>query len=134
MVKAASVPRVWRDREVKYRLLGTYCKSCGKSHYPPRIYCPHCGSKDLEFVKLPEEGKILYFTVIRAPPTDFEEYAPYIVALIELKNGTRLMAQIVDVRAEELKEGMEVEAVFRKYREQGPDGVIEYGLKFRPKL
>ena len=133
MVKAASVPRVWRERIIKYRLIGGKCEECGKSFYPLRPTCPSCGSEKISEVKLPEEGRVVHFTVIRSPPREFGKM-PYIVALIELKDGTRLIAQVVDVRPEELEEGTEVEAVFRRYRSQGPDGIIEYGVKFRPKL
>ncbi len=133
MVKAPSVSRVWRERIVKYRLIGGLCKDCGKRFYPPRPACPACGSENVEQVKLPEEGRLLYFTVIRSPPRDFGPQ-PYIVGIVELKDGTRIITQIVDAAPESLKPGLELEAVFRKYREQGPDGIIEYGIKFRPKI
>ncbi|MCD6208770.1 MAG: Zn-ribbon domain-containing OB-fold protein [Thermoproteales archaeon] len=133
MVKANSIPRVWRERTIKYRLIGGKCKKCGKSFYPFRRICPRCGSEEVEEVHLPREGKLLYYTVIRAPPSDFEEYAPYVVGIVELKDGTRVLAQITDVVEDQLEEGVNVEAAFRKYREQGKEGIIEYGIKFRPK-
>ena len=71
--------------------------------------------------------------MVRAPPTEFKGLSPYVVALIELKDGTRILSQITDVDPTQVRTGMEVEAVFRRYREQGEEGVIEYGIKFRPK-
>ncbi len=133
MVFARSVPRVWRERGIKYRLIGGRCNSCGKVFYPYRRFCPRCGSEDIRKVELPRQGRVLYFTVIRTPPLGFEKYAPYVVAIVELADGARVIAQLTDVDLSAVKEGIEVEAVFRKYREQGEDGIIEYGIKFRPK-
>jgi len=82
--------------------------------------------------KLPETGRVLSYTVIRYAPRGFERQVPYVVALIELDNGTKLISQLTDVKPEDVKCGMRVEAVFRKLREQGPSGIIEYGIKFRP--
>jgi uncharacterized OB-fold protein len=132
MAYMRSVPRAWRERKIKYQLLGGKCKDCGKSFYPYRQICPACGSTNVELVKLPEKGIIEYFTIVRTPPTEFKEYAPYVLAIVKLEDGTRVLAQITDVEPNEVYEGMEVEAVLRKYREQGSNGIIEYGIKFRP--
>lgn len=134
MGSTPSVPRVWRERIIKYRLIGSRCTNCGKISYPPRKACPRCGSVNLEKISLPKRGKVLSYTVIRAPPRAYLKYSPYIVALIELENGAKILAQLTDVEPEEVKSGMIVEAVFRRYREQGEDGIIEYGIKFRPPI
>lgn len=133
-ISAPSVPRVWRERIVKYRLLGSKCADCGKISYPPRRACPRCGSTNLKEISLLKRGKVLSYTVIRAPPQGYLKYSPYIIALIELENGARILAQLTDVNPDEVKSGMIVEAVFRRYREQGEDGIIEYGIKFRPPI
>ncbi|HDJ89811.1 MAG TPA: Zn-ribbon domain-containing OB-fold protein [Thermoprotei archaeon] len=127
-----SIPRVWRERKYKYRLIGSKCKRCGKIFYPPRKVCLKCGSRELEEVFLARRGKVLSYTVIRSPPTSFIPYKPYIVALIQLDDGTKIFSQLTDVEPEEVKTGMKVEAVFRKYKEQSESGIIEYGIKFIP--
>ena len=132
MVWAESVPRVWRERVKRYRLLGGRCSSCGKVMYPFREVCPYCGSRVVKPEELPRRGKVVTFSVVRHPPTHFKGRGVYVVAIIELENGARILAQLTDVEPNAVKEGMKVEAVFRKYREQSPDGVIEYGMKFRP--
>ena len=60
--------------------------------------------------------------------------APYCVGIIELKEGAKITAQIVDCKYEDLKIGTEVEAVFRKFYKSGEKGIIHYGTKFIPKL
>ncbi|MCD6563180.1 MAG: Zn-ribbon domain-containing OB-fold protein [Thermoproteales archaeon] len=127
-----SVPRSWRERKYKYRLIGGICKKCNATFYPYRGSCPYCGSDDIEEVNLPKKGRLISYTIIYSPPSEFRLKQPYIVGLIELEDGTRIIAQITDVDVNEVKDGIEVEAVFRRYREQGADGIIEYGIKFRP--
>lgn len=131
---ARSVPRVWRERRIKYGLIGGKCPDCNRTFYPYRKNCPYCGSDNAHEVELPRKGKVISYTIIRSPPSDFSHYAPYPVALVELDDGTRVIAQLTDVNLNDIRVGMEVEAVFRKYREQGEDGIIEYGIKFRPIL
>jgi uncharacterized OB-fold protein len=75
---------------------------------------------------------VVTWTVIRSPPVGYEKYSPYIVALIELDDGMRLLSQVVDLDPAEVKAGLRVEAVFRKVKEDGPSGIIHYGYKFRP--
>jgi uncharacterized OB-fold protein len=132
MAYLKSVPRVWREREIKYRLIGGACRSCGRRFYPYRQTCPACGSEEVERVKLPETGTVEVFTVVRSPPSEFAEQAPYVVALVRLDDGTLVPAQITDVDPGEVYEGMRVEATLRRYRTQGERGIIEYGIKFRP--
>ncbi len=62
----------------------------------------------------------------------FEKYTPYILALVELEEGPKVMSQIVDCKPEEVKIGLNVEVCFRKLFEQDEEGVISYGFKFRP--
>jgi uncharacterized OB-fold protein len=128
-----SVPRYWRESIPRYRLLGKICNICGAKHFPARPVC-QCGSTDFSDYKLPEVGKVVTWTVIMNPPQGFEKYHPYVVALIELEDGVRLMSQVVDVEPENVRAGMKLEAVFRKVREDGSDGIIQYGYKFRPAI
>jgi uncharacterized OB-fold protein len=65
-------------------------------------------------------------------PKGFEEQKPYSVALISLDDGPMVTAQLTDVDAADLTIGMRVEMVTRKLREEGDEGQIIYGYKFRP--
>jgi len=56
------------------------------------------------------------------------------VGIIELEDGTKVLAQLTDVDGEALSEGAEVEFTLRRLREDGERGVIFYGYKFRPRL
>ena len=65
-------------------------------------------------------------------PAGYEEFVPYTVALVELDEGPLVTGQLTDADQDEIEIGMPVEMVTRKLREEGEDGLIVYGYKFRP--
>jgi len=127
-----SVPRYWRETKYRYRLIGQMCAQCGGVNFPRSGVCSACGSADLEEAKLAETGHVVSWTVVRNPPADYTVYAPYLVALVELDDGVRLLTQLVDIEPIKMKTGMRVEAAFRRVKVDGDSGIIEYGYKFRP--
>lgn len=127
------VPFHWRRRRERYRLIGSKCESCGKIFFPKREVCPNCRRRGrVKEVELKGRGRVYSYTVVRIPPEGFKYYAPYIVAIVELEEGIKVMGQIVDCGLDEIYIGMPVEACFRKLFIQDGGGIISYGFKFRP--
>ncbi|MEM2740280.1 MAG: Zn-ribbon domain-containing OB-fold protein [Candidatus Bathyarchaeia archaeon] len=127
------VPFHWRRRKERYRLIGSRCEICGKTFFPKREICPNCRRRGrIVDVELPGRGRVYSYTVIRVPSEGFEYYTPYVIAIIELENGTRIMSQSVDCNSEDVYIGMLVEVCFRRIFSQGDKGIISYGFKFRP--
>jgi uncharacterized OB-fold protein len=107
--------------------------NCGRVFFPSRVICPDCRRKGkIEAYQFSGKGKIYSFSVVRTPTSDFKKLSPYAVAIIELEEGAKLTAQLVDCDVDKLEIGDPVEMVFRKIREDGEDGVISYGFKFKP--
>jgi len=127
-----SVPKYWREIPYRFRLEGGTCKGCGKSFIPYRYVCPYCGSRNIERTAMPRTGKVVTYSILYVFPKGFKKQAPYAVALVELDNGARVVSQLTDCNFDEIKIGMRVEAVFRRITEDGKDGIIKYGYKFRP--
>lgn len=122
-------PRYWREIPQRYRLEAGKCKGCGKIFFPPRLVCNKCGSQDFEKVTLPENGKIITFTIIRVAPQQFEAEVPYAIAIVELENGVKITTQVVDCKPEDIEIGKQVKLLFRKVQEEGKTGIILYGYK-----
>lgn len=76
-------------------------------------------------------GVIESFTVIRVPPVSFEGQAPYPVVLVRL-GQEKLVGQLVDYREDNLRIGQKVKSVLRRIKEPGDEGIIPYGIKFKP--
>ncbi|MFX0170840.1 MAG: 3-oxoacyl-ACP reductase FabG [Candidatus Hodarchaeota archaeon] len=80
------------------KLEGTKCTKCSTLYYPPRANCKECLTD--EFIQPSEfsgEGKILSFSEVHVPPAGFERFAPYTVAVVDLKEGGRAVAWVEDV-------------------------------------
>ncbi len=129
-----NIVRAWRHIPQRYSLIGSKCSQCGTVFFPKRVICPECRRKGkLEDMQLKGNGKIHTYSVINTPTEEFKTIAPYVVAIVELEEGAKITTQIVDCKPEDVEIGDEVEMVFRKIREEGDDGVISYGYKFRLK-
>lgn len=128
------IPRVWRLRFQRYRLQGTRCESCADLQFPPMLICPKCKARDLKSFNLLGKGVVYSFSTVYSPLAQFEDVAPYVVALIDLEEGPRITAQLTDVSSADVAIGMPVEMVIRKISEQASNGVITYGYKFRPPI
>ena len=79
-------------------------------------------------------GEIYSFSTMYNVPQGFKEQKPYTVALIKLDEGPMVTAQLTDIGSSDVKIGLRVEMVTRKLREDGDEGQIIYGYKFRPIL
>ena len=84
-------------------------------------------------MKFSGNGKIHSYSVINTPTDEFKDIAPYVVAIVELEEGAKITTQIVDCDPDSIEIGDDVEMVFRRVREEGEDGVISYGFKFKPR-
>ncbi len=81
---------------------------------------------------LGKTGKIISWTKIFISGKGFKKYAPYPVVLVSFSDKEKAYGQLVDYHQEDLKIGQKVVAVLRKVREVTPEGVIAYGVKFKP--
>ena len=122
-------PRYAREIPQRYRLEASKCKSCGNVSFPPRLVCPECKSREFETIKLNDEGKILTYTIIRVSSDTFSKITPFAVAVIEVNDGARLMAQIADSSLDKVAIGKKVKIVFRKIQDEGKSGLHCYGYK-----
>ncbi len=129
------VAHVWRRLKSIYNLHGNHCTTCGTYYFPPRPVCPKCRRKGhLEDHKFKGLGKIHTFAIVRQAQDEFKRQVPYIVAQVELDEGARLTAQIVNCDIDKVHIGMRVRACFRKITEYGHEGIIVYGYKFEPTM
>jgi hypothetical protein len=81
---------------------------------------------------LNRKGKIISWTKIHVPPSGFESQAPYIVAVVKLDNGKKIVSQLVNWQSSDLKSGNNVVTILRKTRQASKESVIPYGIKCRP--
>jgi len=93
------------------RLDFPYCEACGRFHWYPMKFCPHCGSRDIVWRSVRGDGIIYSWTVIRHPfDQKFLEKLPYAVALVEFPDapGVRLVTNIAAADVERIAIGTRV--------------------------
>lgn len=79
-----------------------------------------------------QTGVLRQWTVIRVPAKSFMNQAPYPVVIIELKNGEKMIGQLVDWDVKDLVYGRAVVAVLRKHFVDDKESIIPYCIKFKP--
>ena len=95
----------------QHKLLIQKCTACGTLRHPPRPSCAHCRSFEWEPLEASGRGTIFSFTVNHYPQVPAFDY-PLVVALVELEEGTRLMANVGGIDPADVRIGQPVVARF----------------------
>lgn len=130
-----AVARFWRENASRYNLIGSRCGVCGRVYFPPRTVCPTCHRRSIgkmEPIKLRGEGEVVTFSIVHDAPSQLEMMKPYVIAIVQMKEGVRITGQVIDCEPAEVHIGMKVKATLRRLGEEGPAGIIHYGYKFVP--
>jgi uncharacterized OB-fold protein len=82
------------------------CAACAATSEPQTLRCPACGSDDLAWQ--PAEGSARLVSWAIAPPGPRAEpgTAPVVLVIAELAEGPWWWSQLVDVRPQDLAEGL----------------------------
>lgn len=126
-------PRYWRENKSRYNMIGCKCTACNKRYFPPRIVCPDCGRASIgkmEKFKFSGMGIVYSTTIVHEAHEQFEMQKPYIIALIELDEGAKVLGQVIDCEPNDVNIGTRVKSSLRKLGEEGKSGIIYYGYKF----
>ena len=100
----------------EHRLALPRCDDCEQFWFPPSRTCPHCLSMNFAFKTVSGRGKVFSFvTFHRVYRPAFAEDVPYVVALVELDEGPRLLTNILGITPDNVRCEMAVEVVFDDY-------------------
>jgi uncharacterized protein len=114
------------DAAREHRLVIQRCQVCQQAIFYPRSVCPRCMSDRIAWIEATGKGTVYSYTVVHRAPAQFAEDAPYVVAVVDLDEGVRLMTNVVGCAPAEVRIGAEVEVTF-------DDVTPEISLpKFRP--
>ncbi|WP_251552036.1 Zn-ribbon domain-containing OB-fold protein [Neobacillus muris] len=70
------------------------CNDCHQHIFYPRSICPDCFSEEITWVQSGGTGKIYSFTVVHHAFGPFKEQLPFVVAIVELDEGVRMMTRL----------------------------------------
>lgn len=105
--------RAWWEGAARGELRLPRCRTCASYQWPPRRHCATCESTAIDWVAASGRGIVHTFTVVRqAHEPWFSARVPYVVAMIELAEGPRLMSNVVECAIEAVHIGMRVTVAF----------------------
>lgn len=102
------------DAARRHELSLPFCRPCGAFFYYPRAACPRCLSPDLAWKPVSGRGTLHTFTVVHRGQQGFPLGSPYVIAVVELEEGPRMMTNLVGIAPDPatIWIGMPVEVTF----------------------
>jgi uncharacterized protein len=90
-----------------------HCPSCGRLRHPPGPMCPSCGADQQDWVAASGRGTVFSYVVHHHPKVPGKQL-PFVVALVELEEGVRMLGELVDVDPATVSIGLPVELALTK--------------------
>ena len=102
------------DAAKQHKLLIQRCSDCAQHYFYPRPLCPHCLSRNVVWVEVRGRGRLHTFVINHRGPRNFPLPAPFIIGIVELDEGPRILTNIVGIEADPaaVRCDMPVEVVF----------------------
>ena len=95
------------------KLMFQQCRACGTNWHPPMPICPACHSGDVDWLAAAGGGTIYTYTIVQHPThSAFEDKVPYVVAVVELDEGPRIVMNVKHCAVEDVRGGMRVSVFF----------------------
>lgn len=91
-----------------------HCQSCDKLQHPPAPVCMHCHSFELDYSVVSGKGEIFSFVVMHYPEVPPFDH-PNPIGLIQLDEGVRLAAGLIDIDPKDVAIGQQVEVSFEHF-------------------
>lgn len=107
------------------KLLIQRCGGCGQLRHPPRPMCPRCRSLQWDAIESSGRGTVYSYAMPHEPRFPFFEY-PYVVVLVELEEGVRLVSNLTGVDPSAVTPGLAVQVYYQTF----DDGLVLH--QFRP--
>lgn len=97
------------------RLVVQECRECHRLQHPPMPACPHCHGTNLRWREMSGDGTVYSCTIVRHPThVALADAVPYVVAIVELAEGPRLVSGVTGCPPEAVTVGMPVRVTFRR--------------------
>lgn len=98
------------------KLLVQRCQGCGLLRHPPGPVCPGCHSFEWDTLQASGRGTVYSFVVMHYPEVPPFDH-PNPIALVELEEGTRLIAQLVGAQPGQVRIGQAVQVEFNTFND-----------------
>ena len=103
------------------KLLLPRCQACGHAFFYPRVLCPRCHARDITLTQASGAGTLHAFEIAyQVFNKAWRVKPPYVLTMVELAEGPRLMSNLVNVEPDPrvIKCEMPVRVVFCKLTDE----------------
>lgn len=105
----SEVARPFWDATRERRLVLQWCRTCEQPVHYPREVCPRCLGTELEYRPASGRGEVYAFSVMHRPGNPLmADRVPYVVALVDLEEGARMMSNVVGCEPDAVRVGQPV--------------------------
>lgn len=102
------------DAAKRHKLALQFCRDTGKPQFVPRPVSVQTGRRHLEWREVSGRGTVYSFTNTFSAWPGHEARVPYLVVLVELEEGARIMGNLYKVKPEDVRIGMPVQVCWEK--------------------
>jgi uncharacterized OB-fold protein len=118
MIQQDSDSRPYWEGLTQGELRIQHCSTCSKAVFYPRSICPHCFADQLSWIVASGKGTIYSYTVAHQAFGAFAADIPFVIAIVELEEGVRMMTRVINAPRERVAVGAAVEVTFESVGEE----------------
>ena len=100
------------------KLMLQYDPVARRYQFWPRACSVRTGKRNLRWREVSGTGTVYSFTVTHVPTAGFEGRVPYAVGLIDLDEGVRIIANLVNVQPDDVRIGLRVRVAWEKLSDE----------------
>lgn len=112
--KPTPATQAFWDGAKKGKLMLQWDPTAKKYQFWPRANSVRTGRRNLQWKPTSGKGALYSFTVTHVPTPGFEARAPYVIGMIQLDEGVRIIANLINIEIDEVEIGMRMKVAWEK--------------------
>lgn len=112
--KPTPATQAFWDGAKKGKLMLQWDPTAKKYQFWPRANSVRTGKRNLQWKPTSGKGELYSFTVTHVPTAGFEARAPYVIGMIELDEGVRIIANLINIEIEDVEIGIRMKVAWEK--------------------
>ena len=112
--KPTPATQAFWDGAKKGELMLQWDPTAKKYQFWPRANSVRTGKRNLQWKATSGKGELYSFTITHVPTPGFEARAPYVIGMIELDEGVRIIANLINIKIDDVEIGMRMKVAWEK--------------------
>ena len=112
--KPTPATQAFWDGAKKGKLMLQWDPTAKKYQFWPRANSVRTGKRNLQWKATSGKGELYSFTITHVPTPGFEARAPYVIGMIELDEGVRIIANLINIKIDDVEIGMRMKVAWEK--------------------